>query len=257
VEKPSVSREEPLPLGLIVGTGYDRLGELEVLHREVVPTPWGEASSPVVTVRIEGRSLVLLARHGFGHTILPHLVNYRANVWALARAGARRVVALASVGSLDPARPPGTLAIPDQIVDYTHGRASTFHEEARGLEAHVDFTEPYDARLRAALLAAAARAGLAVGAGGVYGVTQGPRLETAAEIARLRRDGCTLVGMTAMPEAVLARELGLAYATCAMVVNWAAGIVPEPIHEGIAQSLARATAEAVRLIRAFVRSDGG
>ncbi len=240
-------------LGLIVGTGYEHLGALEVVRREVVPTPWGEASSPVVTVRLEGRSLLLLARHGFGHTILPHLVNYRANIWALAHAGARRLVALASVGSLDPTQPPGTLVVPDQIVDYTYARASTYHEEARGLDAHVDFTEPYDRELRAELLAAAARAGLAVATTGVYGVTQGPRLETAAEIARLRRDGCTLVGMTGMPEAALARELGLAYAACAMVVNWAAGIAPVSIHEGIAAHLARATSEAVRLIRAFVR----
>ncbi len=248
---------DSLPLGLIVGTGYEHLGALEVVHREVVPTPWGEASSPIVTVRIEGRTFVLLARHGFGHTLLPHLVNYRANVWALAHVGARRLVALASVGSLDPALPPGTLAIPDQIIDYTHARPATFHEEVAGLEAHVDFTEPYDASLRAALLAAAGREGLAVGTRGVYGVTQGPRLETAAEIARLRRDGCTLVGMTGMPEAVLARELGLAYATCAMIVNWAAGVTPAPIHEGIAAHLGRATSEAVRLIRAFVRSEGG
>ncbi len=242
------------PLGLIVGTGYEYLGPLEVVHREIVPTPWGEPSSPLVTVRLEGRHIVLLARHGFGHTLLPHLVNYRANVWALAHVGVSRLVALASVGSLDPACRPGTLAVPDQIVDYTHGRSTTFHEEAGGLGAHVDFTEPYDGELRRALLAVAAREGLEVAAAGVYGVTQGPRLETAAEIARLRRDGCTLVGMTGMPEAALARELGLAYATCAMIVNWAAGMAPEPIHEGIAAHLERATGEAVRLIRAFLRS---
>lgn len=244
------------PLGLVVGTGYEHLGEFEILHREVVPTPWGEPSSPLVTLALEGRRVVLLARHGFGHTILPHLVNYRANLWALARVGVRRVVALASVGSLDPARPPGTLVVPHQIIDYTHGRPSSYHEEARGLEAHVDFTHPYDEDLRAALLAAARRAGIAAGADGVYGVTQGPRLETAAEIARLRRDGCDLVGMTAMPEAALARELSLAYATCAMIVNWAAGVGPGSIHDEIAGYVRRATAEAVALIRAFVR-DGG
>ncbi|MEI7447011.1 MAG: S-methyl-5'-thioinosine phosphorylase, partial [Burkholderiales bacterium] len=159
-----------------------------------------------------------------GHTIPPHQINYRANLWALHHVGATSVLAVATVGGIRADCGPGVLAVPDQIVDYTHGRKSTFFEGPDSPVTHVDFTRPYDEALRERLLRAAASAGEPIVAGGTYGCTQGPRLETAAEIRRLERDGCDLVGMTGMPEAVLARELGLPYAVLAVVANHAAGL---------------------------------
>ena len=166
--------------------------------------------------------MVFLARHGDGHTIPPHRINYRANLWALKEAGATAVLGVAAVGAIAGAAP-GDLVLPHQLIDYTHGREATYFDGADGRVEHVDFTQPYSPELRAKCLAAARAAGIALADGGVYGAMQGPRLETAAEIDRMARDGATLVGMTGMPEAALARELGLPYATIAVVVNHAAG----------------------------------
>ncbi len=153
----------------------------------------------------------------------PHRINYRANLWALRACGAERVLGLAAVGGITARFEPEVLAVPDQIIDYTYGRAHTLYEGDSGDLEHVDLTAPYCERLRRALISACASSGQAVVDEGVYGATQGPRLETAAEILRLERDGCDMVGMTGMPEAALARELGLRYASLAFVVNWAAG----------------------------------
>lgn len=209
---------------IIGGTGLARIAELEVERREVVRTPFGDPSCALSFGRIAGAQVVFLARHGYGHTLPPHRINYRANLWALHHVGVTRVTAVASVGGIGPGFGPGTLALPEQLIDYTHGRASTYFEGDESAVTHVDFTQPYDARLRARLRAAAAAVGEPLHDGGVYGCTQGPRLETAAEIRRMARDGCDLVGMTGMPEAVLARELELPYATLAVVVNHAAGL---------------------------------
>jgi len=173
--------------------------------------------------RIGETPVLFLARHGEGHRLPPHRVNYRANLWALHAAGAERVVGLASVGGIARHLGPRSFAVPDQLIDYTRGRDHTFHDGESGPVVHVDFTDPYCQALRGALLGACRRAGVPAADGGTYGTTQGPRLETKAEIARMERDGCDLVGMTGMPEAALARELGLRYATLAFVVNWAAG----------------------------------
>lgn len=208
---------------IIGGTGLTALKGLEIVRRQVVHTPWGEPSGPLVHGVLSETEVVFLARHGYGHTIPPHLINYRANLWALRELGVTRVVAVAAVGGIAPELAPGALAVPDQIIDYTWGRASTFFERDLTQVTHVDFTWPYDEAVRSALLSACREVGLAVVEGGVYGATQGPRLETAAEIDRMARDGCTMVGMTAMPEAVLARELGLGYGACAVSANWAAG----------------------------------
>lgn len=216
------------PLGIIGGSGFQSLPGLLIHSAAPVQTPWGTTAAPVQQGTLAGLPVLFLARHGAGHRLPPHLINYRANIAALAAAGATRIVALAAVGGIGAAFGPGVIAVPDQLIDYTHGRAATFHEGDDGVR-HVDFTWPYDCDLRRALLAAAARAGVPVQDGGTYGVTQGPRLETAAEIRRLARDGCDLVGMTAMPEAVLARERGLPYATLAFVVNRAAGLAAEEI----------------------------
>lgn len=210
-------------LGILGGSGLTQLASLEVSHRLVVRTPWGEPSGALTFGLMAGREVVFLARHGYGHTIPPHQVNYRANLWALHHVGVRRVVSVASVGGITPDMTPGTLAVPAQIIDYTWGRKNTFFEGPDQPVTHVDFTHPYDPGLRREILQAAAAIGVTVVDGGVYAATQGPRLETAAEIDRYARDGATLVGMTAMPEAVLARELELAYAAINVVVNAAAG----------------------------------
>lgn len=210
-------------LGVIGGTGLTQLSNLEQIRRQLVRTPYGEPSGPLTFGRMAGREIVFLARHGYGHTIPPHLVNYRANLWALQAQGVENVVSVASVGGIREDLGPGVIAIPDQIIDYTWGRRCTFYEGEDKAVVHVDFTHPYCGKLRERILEAAGLAGESVIDGGVYAATQGPRLETAAEINRLERDGADMVGMTGMPEASLARELGLCYAAIAVVANHAAG----------------------------------
>jgi purine nucleoside phosphorylase len=209
---------------LIVGSGFDRLG-LHVLTRSPTKTPYGEPSSAVLTVELGGARLACIARHGEPHTFAPHEINYRANLWALQQRGVKTCIAINTVGAIAPGFLPGELAVPDQLIDYTHGRVSSFSGGGTPVR-HVDFTEPFDPELRGRIAAAIAESGWRVN-GGTYGVTQGPRLETAAEIARLERDGCAMVGMTALPEAALARELEIDYAICAVAVNHAAGRAPD------------------------------
>ncbi len=218
-----------MTLAIIGGTGLTTLKNLAITRREVVHTPYGEASGPITHGELNGKSVMFLARHGYGHTIPPHKVNYRANIWALKRSGAERVVAVAAVGGISEEMVPGRLAFPDQIVDYTWSRNHTYFEADLTHVTHVDFTEPYDPDVRGLLIRAAREAKLEAVERGTYGATQGPRLESAAEIRRLAQDGCDVVGMTGMPEAALARELELPYATCAVVANWAAGLQPRPI----------------------------
>jgi len=209
-------------LAIIGGSGLTRLSTLAIAHREVVRTPYGEPSSALVFGQIASRDVVFIARHGHGHTIPPHRVNYRANLWALKHRGATAILAVASVGGIRDGAP-GDLVLPHQLIDYTHSRESSFFDGGDRRVVHVDFTHPYTPELRARCLAAAQTAGIRLVDGGVYGAVSGPRLETAAEIDRMGRDGATLVGMTGMPEAALARELGLPYAAIAVVVNHAAG----------------------------------
>jgi 5'-methylthioadenosine phosphorylase len=226
-------------LAIIGGSGLTRLSTLAVAHREVVRTPYGEPSSALLFGQIAGRDVVFLARHGHGHTIPPHRVNYRANLWALNERGATAVLAVASVGGIRDALP-GELLLPHQLIDYTHDREATFFDGGDRRVVHIDFTHPYAAALREKSLAAATAAGIALTDGGVYGAVSGPRLETVAEIDRMDRDGATLVGMTGMPEAALARELDLPYAAIAVVVNHAAGRGDSAVEismDGIAQVL--------------------
>jgi 5'-methylthioadenosine phosphorylase len=210
-------------LAVIGGSGLSQLANLDVSHREVLRTPYGEPSGAVTFGQICGRPVAFLARHGYAHTIPPHEVNYRANIWALAQRGALAIVSVASVGSIRADLKPGDIVIPHQIIDYTWGRKSTFHEGPGCTLTHIDFTEPYDRALRERLIAAATATGIPVSLGAVYAATQGPRLETAAEINRYERDGVDVVGMTGMPEAVLAREIGVPYAAISVVSNYAAG----------------------------------
>lgn len=210
-------------LAIIGGTGMAQLACLEISHRQIMRTPYGEPSGPLTFGRINDHEVVFLARHGYGHTIPPHAVNYRANLWALQSLNLSRVISVASVGGIHADFTPGMVAIPDQIIDYTHSRKYTYYDGTDRPVTHIDFTEPYCPITRGSLLEAAKRANEKVIDAGVYGVTQGPRLETAAEINRLERDGVDMVGMTGMPEAALAKELGLCYATIAVVANYAAG----------------------------------
>jgi 5'-methylthioadenosine phosphorylase len=211
-------------LAIIGGSGLTQLACLDVVRQEVVRTPYGEPSGTLTFGRIGGREVVFLARHGYGHSIPPHRVNYRANLWALAKvAQADGIVSVASVGGIRNDLGPGAMVVPHQIIDYTWGRPATFFDGGEAPVVHVDFTEPYDRSLRETLLCAAEAVGLGVSGKAVYAATQGPRLESAAEITRLERDGADVVGMTGMPEAVLARELEIPYAAICVVANWAAG----------------------------------
>ncbi|MGD8885160.1 MAG: S-methyl-5'-thioinosine phosphorylase [Gammaproteobacteria bacterium] len=210
-------------LAIIGGTGLPRLDSLKISDREIVHTPYGEPSGPLSHGELYGRNILFLPRHGYGHTIPPHKINYRANLWALKEAGAKCVFAAAAVGGIRDDMAPSTLVVPDQIIDYTWSRVTTFFEEGLKHVTHIDFTEPYSESLRKKIIEAAKISGIDIIDGAIYGATQGPRLETAAEINRLERDGCDIVGMTGMPEAALARELELEYATCSVVANRAAG----------------------------------
>jgi 5'-methylthioinosine phosphorylase len=208
-------------VAIIGGTGLTELTNLQITHKEMVNTPFGTPSGPLSFGKICHLDVVFLARHGCRHTIPPHKVNYRANLWALKEAGAQKVIAVAAVGGITSG--PEKIVIPDQIVDYTYGRQQTYFEDDLSFVTHIDFTHPYDAELRQHMLECSNELKLDAVDGAVYAATQGPRLETAAEINKLEGDGCDIVGMTGMPEAALARELDLKYATCALVVNWAAG----------------------------------
>jgi 5'-methylthioadenosine phosphorylase/5'-methylthioinosine phosphorylase len=217
-------------LAIIGGSGFGRFPGLEVKSSRPVETRFGVTSAPLVEGVLEGQPIWFLARHGADHRTPPHCINYRANLRALADVGCTAIVGLGAVGGIHAAFGPGALCVPDQLIDYTHGRAQTFFDGGDDeAVVHVDFTQPFAEPLRQALVRAAAAARLGLHEGGTYGVSQGPRLETAAEIRRMARDGCDMVGMTAMPEAALARELGIDYATLAFVVNWGAGLSDELI----------------------------
>ena len=210
-------------LAIIGGTGLTNLPNLNITRREVVRTPYGDPSGHLTFGRIGEAEVIFLARHGYGHTLPPHEVNYRANIWALKSVGVLRVLAVNAVGGVAADMGPGVLCVPDQVIDYSWGRKHTFFDSEAPV-THVDFTEPFCARARLLLVAAAKAAAIEVVAGGTIGVTQGPRLETRAEIQRLARDGCAMVGMTTMPEAALAREKEMSYATLALSMNHAAGL---------------------------------
>ncbi len=238
---------------IIGGTGLSRIDGLTIKRMQSVDTPYGEPSSPLMEGSVNGNPVVFLARHGNPHRIPPHLVNYRANIWALHYLKAKRIIAINAVGGISSALNLAELVIVDQIIDYSYGRAHTFFEDQA---THVDFTHPFDETLREAIIRSAQtmaneEAEFRFSDRGTYGCTQGPRLESAAEIARMSRDGCDVVGMTGMPEAVLARELGLPYAAISMVVNMAAGIAGDLVTmDAIDESANHATRLLERLLAA-------
>jgi 5'-methylthioinosine phosphorylase len=217
-------RDSGVPkFAIIGGTGLTSLQNLQITRRENMQTPYGEPSAALSYGLLGKTEAVFLARHGDRHTIPPHRINYRANLWALKQTGVTHVIAVCAVGGISRWMAPRAIAIPDQIVDYTWSREQTFFDTESGHVRHIDFTFPYCEPLRTALIKAAATAGIQVIPHGTYGAKHGPRLETIAEIDRMERDGCDMVGMTGMPEASLARELDLCYAQCAVSANWAAG----------------------------------
>jgi 5'-methylthioadenosine phosphorylase len=241
--------------GIIGGSGLAKLAALQAPRRQVMRTPYGEPSGALTFGTLLGRDIVFVARHGYGHTIAPHEINYRANIWALKELGVEGIFAVASVGGIRADLGPRTLVVPHQILDYTHSRDCTFFERGASPVTHIDFTQPYSAALRERLLAAARRVNETVVAGAVYACTQGPRLETAAEVDRLERDGADVVGMTGMPEAALAREAQIAYASLSVVVNHAAGrgdsglqVALDDINAALQQTMVRA----VRVLEAAV-----
>ncbi len=246
-------------IAIIGGTSLTTLDTLKITHRETLSTPYGEPSSPLIYGELSGRNVVVLSRHGQHHTLPPHRINYRANLWVLHHIGVKQVLATAAVGGIRADMEPGRLAFPDQIVDYTWGRHSTFFEDNLTQVTHIDFTEPYCPELRKRLIEGARDLEMTVHKPCTYATTQGPRLETAAEIRRLEKDGCDIVGMTGMPEASLARELGLHYAACAVVANWAAGkgagaITMTEIERNLASGLERVKKLLARVIPALETS---
>lgn len=246
-------------IAIVGGTGVYALADLANAEAHQPLTKYGKPSGPVRVGDMAGTRVGFLARHGEGHSIPPHKINYRANLASLKALGARRIIALNTVGGITESFGPRVLACPDQLIDYTWGRVATVCEEEGTDVLHVDFGDPYTPSLRARLIAAAAEAGVPLVAQGCYGATQGPRLETRAEIARMRRDGCDLVGMTGMPEAGLARELEMDYACLGIVANWAAGCGPSPDEvitmEDVLANVHAATTHVSPLLNAFLASD--
>lgn len=253
-----MTQPEPtsIDLAIIGGSGLYNFDGLEHATRHSVETPYGAASGDVVVGEFEGHRLAFLARHGESHSLPPHRVNYRANLWALHQLGARKVIGVNAVGGIRGDMGPQVIVVPDQVIDYTHGRLTSYCDVEGAEVRHIDFSEPYTQSLREQMLVGARAAGIDVIDGGCYGATQGPRLETRAEIARMKRDGCDLVGMTGMPEAALARELELDYACLSLVANFAAGCGDEVeiSIEQIFAHLASATAQVPRILGAMLKA---
>jgi 5'-methylthioadenosine phosphorylase/5'-methylthioinosine phosphorylase len=208
---------------IIGGTGLSRMKGLNITKTESLETPFGNPSANFVHGNINDKDIVFLARHGNPHTIPPHKINYRANIWGLKKLGVTDIIAVAAVGGITPQMKPAHIVIPDQIIDYSYGREHTFFSDELDPVTHIDFTFPYNQILRDNLIQTATQLKLSISTSATYGCTQGPRLESAAEIKRMEQDGCDLVGMTGMPEAALAKEMGINYAAISVVVNWAAG----------------------------------
>ena len=240
-------------LAIIGGSGLYSLGEAFELEDQVDrKTPYGNTSSDILVGKWMDRRVAFLARHGQGHKVPPHRINYRANIWALSEQGVGHVVSVNAVGGITPEMRPRALVLPDQIVDYSSGRDHSFFDGEDGEVRHIDFSTPYSESLRQLVANAASELGIPLVDRATYACTNGPRLETAAEIRRLANDGCDVVGMTGMPEAALARELDIEYASLALVVNWAAGIESRPIEmEAILVNMEKALKQAGPLLQAL------
>jgi len=210
-------------LAIIGGTGLSQMNGLKIADTQPIDTPYGKPSADYIHGEVNGKEVIFLARHGNPHNIPPHKINYRANIWGLKHLGVTEIIAVAAVGGITSEMTPAHIAIPDQIIDYSYGREHTFFADNLEQVTHIDFTYPYNKRIRDTLIQLANKHDLTISPTATYGCTQGPRLESAAEITRMERDGCDLVGMTGMPEAALAKELEISYAGISIVANWAAG----------------------------------
>jgi 5'-methylthioinosine phosphorylase len=240
-------------LAIIGGTGLTQLSDLTIIKHDKLTTPYGSPSADFISGKLNHKEIIFLARHGNPHTLPPHKINYRANIWGLKQLGVEQIVAVAAVGGITEEMLPAHIVIPDQLIDYSHDRKHTFFEDENYPVTHIDFTYPYCPKLRLSLIAAAAKADIKISPTGTYGCTQGPRLETAAEIKRMERDGCDLVGMTAMPEAALAKELGMDYAAISVIANWAAGkTAGEITMTEIERHLHLGMANTAELLKAFI-----
>ena len=236
-------------LAIIGGSGLTALKGLEIQSQQMIHTPYGSPSAPISHGLFYGQTVKFLPRHGQNHSIAPHKVNYRANLWALQSVGVDHIIAVAAVGSIDPNMKKTELVIPHQLIDYTTGRHHTFFEDSEQAVTHIDFTHPYCEKLRQQLIQASQKIDVKVHQQAVFAITQGPRLETAAEVNRLERDGCDIIGMTGMPEAALAKELEICYASCAVVSNPAAGRGKDNLSiDDIADSLITGTANVRQLL---------
>ena len=244
-----------MTLAIIGGSGLYQLAELENSEEKQLETPYGTPSAAFICGQLHGKNLVFLPRHGAQHSIPPHQINYRANIWGLKQLGVSQIIAVAAVGGITSAMQPAALCVPNQLIDYSYGREHTFFADNPEQVTHIDFTWPYTESLRQQLLTAAEQLELQIEPQGTYGCTQGPRLETAAEIKRMENDGCDLVGMTGMPEAALAREMEMEYAALAVVANWAAGKTDEEISmDEIVANLDKGMEKAIRLLQAVIAS---
>ena len=236
-------------LAIVGGTGLGTIDELKHIDQHMIETPYGDISAAIIEGELLGASVYFLARHGNPHKIPPHQVNYRANIFALKQLGITHIIAVHAVGGITEKMAPQVIVLPDNIIDYSYGRKHTYSDTAEDPLVHVDFSKPYSDALREVIKASSQKTGIDIVDFGIHGITQGPRLESAAEISRMRRDGCDIVGMTGMPEAGLARELGIDYASVCLVANWAAGTTDEKITEH--DILENMTLSANRLVKLF------
>ncbi len=241
-------------IAIIGGTGLEQADFINPVQQHDIVTPYGKPSSDILEAKINSHKVFFLSRHGKNHTLAPHKINYRANIWALDSLKVKKIIAVAAVGGINKNMPPQALMLPDQIIDYTWGREHTFFDDDR--VEHVEFGQPYCEKLRQAILSVCKSLNIKLNSNGTYGATQGPRLETNAEIRRMQQDGCDIVGMTAMPEAALARELGICYASIAICANWAAGISDKEISmDDISKNLKQAMDKVTCIIKNYFKNN--
>jgi 5'-methylthioadenosine phosphorylase len=240
--------------GIIGGSGLYSLPGLEISGEEQVSTPYGGPSDSYKLGKLAGKEIAFLPRHGSGHNIQPHRINYRANIWGFRQLGVIRLLSVFAAGGINRDIKPGTIVVPDQIIDYTSGRASTFYDETEVV--HIDFTDPFCPDLRDYIIRAAAQAGAGIVKKGTYISVNGPRLETAAEIRAYSVLGADIVGMTAMPEASLAREAEICYAGLSVVTNYAAGISGQKLTVTEVKEVMSASEDSLRhVLKYFFGSD--
>ena len=246
-------------IGVIGGTGLQNIDALNIIRESFIDTPYGKPSDKVVVGKLKNRDVVFLPRHGNEHTVPPHLINYRANIYALNSLGIEAIFAVATVGSIPNLIKPGSIVIPHQIIDYTYGREHTYFDGITKPVSHIDFTNPYNSKLRKLLCANTFLEDINFVKEGIYAAVQGPRLETAAEIDRYEKDGATIVGMTGMPEASLAKEIDIPYAAICPVANFAAGRVTSKdgiTHEEINQQSEMMSLNVSKYLKVVIKAYG-